>query len=75
MASTARSAKDTKEFFDPPEVLERKATQMVDLIKRSKHCIVFTVQKYWFLLATWFNLCGLWSFNIIGGWNQYFCRK
>ncbi len=43
MASTARSKEETKEFFDPPEMLDKKAAEMVDLIKRSKHFIVFTV--------------------------------
>ena len=46
MASTSRSKEDTKEFFDPPEVLEKKAAQMVEMIRRSKHFIVFTVLQY-----------------------------
>ena len=46
MASTSRSKEDTKEFFDSPEVLEKKAAQMVEMIRRSKHFIVFTVLQY-----------------------------
>ena len=43
MAHTARTEKDKEEFFDTPEVLEKKASQMVEMIKQSKHFIVFTV--------------------------------
>lgn len=46
MASTARSDEDKKEFFDPPEVLEKKATQVAEMIRASKHFIVFTVGTY-----------------------------
>ena len=43
MAHTARTDEDKEEFFDTPEVLEKKASQMVEMIKQSKHFIVFTV--------------------------------
>ena len=43
MASTARADDETKEFFDSPEELERKVTQLADWIRRSKHFIAFTV--------------------------------
>ena len=46
MASTARSEEETKEFFDSPEELEQKVTQLADWIKQSKHSIVFTVSKH-----------------------------
>ncbi|XP_064404500.1 NAD-dependent protein deacylase sirtuin-6-like [Halichondria panicea] len=42
MASTIRSEEDTKEFFDSPEELETKVSQLADWIRQSKHFIVFT---------------------------------
>jgi predicted transcriptional regulator len=43
MASTARDDDDTKEYFDSPEELEKKVTQLAEWIRESKHMIVFTV--------------------------------
>ena len=43
MASTIRSEEETKEFFDSPEELEQKVTQLADWVRQSKHFIVFTV--------------------------------
>ncbi len=43
MASTARSEKDKQEFFDSPQELETKVSKLADLIRQSKHFIVFTV--------------------------------
>ena len=45
MASTARSDDETKEYFDSPEDLEKKVTQLAEWIKESKHMIVFTVSS------------------------------
>ena len=45
MASTARSKKDKKEYFDSPEEVERKASELADWIKASKHMIAFTVSQ------------------------------
>jgi len=44
MAHTVRSKKETKEFFDPPDELNRKVEQLAQLVKNSKHFIVFTVR-------------------------------
>lgn len=46
MASTARSAEEKREYFDPPEELERKATVLAKWIRESKHMIAFTVSSY-----------------------------
>ena len=43
MAHTARSEEDKKEFFDSPEKLEKKVDRLAELVKKSKHFIVFTV--------------------------------
>ena len=45
MAWTARDEDDKKEFFDPPEDLERKAAELAGWIEASKHMIVFTVSS------------------------------
>jgi hypothetical protein len=42
MAHTARSDDDKKEYFDPPDLLEKKVDQLVQWIKDSKHMIAFT---------------------------------
>ena len=47
MASTIRSEEETKEFFDSPEELERKVTQLADWVRQSRHSIVFTVSKHY----------------------------
>ena len=49
MAHTARSDEDKKEYFDPPEVLEKKIDQLVQWIKESKHMITFTVSFSFFM--------------------------
>ncbi len=46
MAHTARSEDDKKEFFDTPEILEQKVTQLAEWIKQSNHLICFTVSIY-----------------------------
>jgi len=43
MAHTARSKDDKKEFFDPRDELEKKVDLLAELVKKSKHFIVFTV--------------------------------
>lgn len=43
MAHTARKKDEKKEYFDPPDVLERKVEQLVQWIRESKHMIAFTV--------------------------------
>lgn len=43
MASTARDKDETKEYFDSPEELDKKVSQLVDWVKESKHMIAFTV--------------------------------
>ena len=43
MATTARSESEKKEYFDPPDVLERKVDLLVQWIRESKHMIAFTV--------------------------------
>ena len=43
MASTARDEDDKKEYFDSPEELEKKVSQLAEWIRDSKHMIVFTV--------------------------------
>ena len=43
MASTARDEDETKEYFDSPEELEKKVSQLAEWIRESKHMIVFTV--------------------------------
>ena len=43
MAHTARSNEEKKEYFDPPDVLEKKVDELVQWIKDSKHMIAFTV--------------------------------
>ena len=43
MAHTARSRDDKKEFFDPPDELEKKVELLAGLVKKTKHFIVFTV--------------------------------
>ena len=43
MASTARNDDETKEYFDPPEELDRKVSLLAQWIKESKHMIAFTV--------------------------------
>jgi len=42
MAHTARSKKETKEFFDTPEELNKKVKILAFLIKKRKHFIAFT---------------------------------
>jgi len=46
MAWTARNDDEKKEFFDSPEELERKVSQLAEWVRSSKHMIVFTV-SYW----------------------------
>jgi hypothetical protein len=43
MAWTARDDDDKREYFDSPEELDKKVTQVASWIKASKHMIVFTV--------------------------------
>ena len=43
MAHTARSRDDKKEFFDPPDELEKKVELLAGLVKKTEHFIVFTV--------------------------------
>ena len=43
MAHTARSKDDKKEFFDSRDELEKKVDLLAELVKKSKHFIVFTV--------------------------------
>ena len=43
MASTARDEDETKEYFDSPEELDKKVSQLAEWVKESKHMIVFTV--------------------------------
>jgi len=43
MAHTARNEDEKKEFFDSPEALDKKASHVVDMIRKSKHFIAFTV--------------------------------
>lgn len=43
MAHTAhKNDEDKKEYFDPPEVLEKKINELASLVKNSKHFIAFT---------------------------------
>ena len=42
MAHTARPKKDTREAFDSAAELERKTTQLADLVAQSRHIIAFT---------------------------------
>ena len=46
MAYTARTEDGKKEYFDSPDVLEKKVDQLVQWITESKHMITFTVSKY-----------------------------
>ena len=43
MASTARDDDETKEYFDSPEELDKKVSQLAEWMRESKHVIVFTV--------------------------------
>lgn len=43
MAWTARSEDEKKEYFDSPEELEKKVSQLAEWVKESKHMIIFTV--------------------------------
>ena len=45
MAWTARTEDETQEFFDPPEELDRKVSQLAEWIRSSKHAIAFTVSE------------------------------
>lgn len=45
MAWTARDDEGKREYFDPPEELEKKATELASWIRDSKHMIVFTVSS------------------------------
>lgn len=45
MAHTARKKDEKKEFFDPPDVLEKKVEQLAQWIRESKHMIAFTVSS------------------------------
>jgi len=42
MASTARTEEQCKEYFDAPDVFERKIDQLVAWVRASKHMIAFT---------------------------------
>jgi len=42
MAHTARNDEETKEYFDKADVLTSKINKLADMIKASKHFIVFT---------------------------------
>lgn len=42
MAETARAKADEQEFFDEEDVLNKKVSQLAELIMKSKHCVVFT---------------------------------
>ena len=61
MAHTARSKKETKEFFDPPEELNRKVDQLAELVKKSKHFIVFTVRHLTHFTTLRYHHCSLGS--------------
>ena len=43
MAWTAREEEEKREYFDPPETLEKKVQQLAEWVRDSKHFIVFTV--------------------------------
>ena len=42
MAHTALTEEEKKEFFDTPEVLDEKVTQLANLIFNSQHMVAFT---------------------------------
>uniref|UniRef100_A0A6B2L9C5 protein acetyllysine N-acetyltransferase n=1 Tax=Arcella intermedia TaxID=1963864 RepID=A0A6B2L9C5_9EUKA len=42
MAHTALNDEEIEEFYDSPEELEQKVTQLADLIKRSRYFVVYT---------------------------------
>ena len=42
MTHTARTEADCKEFFDPPDVLDKKIKKLAKLVKKSKHMVAFT---------------------------------
>lgn len=46
MAWTARSEEEKREYFDSPEELEKKISQLAEWVRESKHMIVFTVSSY-----------------------------
>jgi predicted transcriptional regulator len=46
MAWTARSEDEKKEYFDSPEELEKKVSQLAEWVKESKHMIIFTVSRH-----------------------------
>lgn len=46
MAWTARSEDEKKEYFDSPEELEKKVSQLAEWVRDSKHMIIFTVSAY-----------------------------
>ena len=56
MASTARDEDDKKEYFDSPEELEKKVSQLAEWVRDSKHMIVFTVS---FILLAIYGLSSL----------------
>lgn len=56
MAHTARKKDEKKEYFDPPDVLERKVEQLVQWIRESKHMIAFTVSMISYINITAINL-------------------
>ncbi len=55
MASTIREEDETKEFFDSPEELEAKVSQLADWIRQSKHFIAFTVSPALAVLIIYTN--------------------
>ena len=46
MAHTALRDDEKREYFDPPDVLEKKVDKLVQWIRDSKHMITFTVKEY-----------------------------
>ena len=57
MAWTARTEDETQEFFDPPEELDRKVSQLVEWVRSSKHAIVFTVSEPTVMVSSFLVRC------------------
>lgn len=65
MAHTARKGDEKKEYFDPPDVLNKKVDQLVGMIRGSKHMIAFTVSSllHCFIVVT--SYCVLILFGLL----------
>ncbi len=78
MASTARKEDEKREYFDSPEELDRKVSQLAEWIRESRHIIAFTVSRRTHPsvhMGISITLTHTHTHTHTGCWSEHWCRK